>query len=231
MKTAITYIFVFFMGIGNLSASTDPGLIQLEQTIVSALKGSWCSEEKAKLILECVITNRPQVCVEIGPFTGSSTLPMLAALRYTNHKAQAYVIDAWSNEEAVRGLPKDDPNAIWWASLDMRAIKNQFTQTVNRWSLTSYVQVLHMSSERAVSLLPSINFLHLDGNFSAEGSSLDTRLYLPKVVPGGHILISNVLTMIGNQATKMKALWPLFESCELVSEIENGNALLFKKRV
>jgi hypothetical protein len=27
----------------------------------------------------------------------------------------------------------------------------------------------------------------------------------------------------------MKALWPLFETCDIVSEIDNGNTLLFRK--
>ncbi len=217
------------MSIGNLSAAVSPEFARLEKKIVDFLKTSWCSEEKAKLILEYVVVNRPKVCVEIGVFTGSSTLPLLAGLQYVNH-GFAYVIDAWSNKEAIQGLPQNDPNTVWWGSLDMEAVKNQFLHTMNQWSLSSYFQVLHMSSQEALTQLPEIDFLHLDGNFSEEGALLDTQLYLPKVVPKGHILISNVLTMIGNKPTKMKALWPLFEQCEIVCEIENGNAFLFRKK-
>ncbi len=217
------------MSTRNLTAAYSPEFVELEQKIVDFLKTSWCSEEKAKLILEFVIANRPKVCVEIGVFTGSSTLPLLAGLQYINH-GYAYVIDAWSNMEAIRGLPKEDPNTVWWASLNMQAVKTQFIQTMDQWSLTPYFQVLHMSSQEAAAQLPGIDFLHLDGNFSEEGALLDSQLYLPKVVPNGHILISNLLTMIGTQPTKMKALWPLFEQCEIVSEIENGNAFLFRKK-
>jgi hypothetical protein len=227
MKLFLLGLSLFYMTFGT--AICSPEFVQLEQKIVDFLKTSWCSEEKAKLILKCVIANRPKVCVEIGAFTGSSTLPLLAALQYVNH-GHAYVIDAWSNTEAIRGLPKADPNAVWWASLNMHAVKSQFIQTMNQWSLSPYFQVLHMSSQEAVAQLPEIDFLHLDGNFSEEGALLDSQLYLPKVVPKGHILISNLLTMVGNQPTKMKALWPLFEQCEIVSEIENGNAFLFRKK-
>jgi hypothetical protein len=229
MKTFLICLSLLFMSIGNLSAAHSPEFVLLEQKIVDFLKTSWCTEEKAKLILECVVANQPKVCVEIGAFTGSSTLPLLAGLKYLNH-GYAYVIDAWSNKEAIRGLPKEDPNTVWWASLDMQAIKNQFIQTMDQWSLTPYFQTLHMSSQEAAAQLPAIDFLLLDGNFSEEGALFDSQLYLPKVVPKGHILISNLLTMIGKQPTKMKALWPLFEQCEIVCEIENGNAFLFRKK-
>ncbi len=230
MKPFLNYLLLLFMTIGNLSAANSPEFVQLERKIVEFLKTSWCTEEKAKLILECVVANRPEVCVEIGSFTGSSTLPILAGLKYVNH-GYAYTIDAWSNQEAIRGLPKDDPNRVWWGSLDMKAIKKQFMQTMDQWSLNPYFKVLHMNSRDAVSQISKIDFLHLDGNFSEAGALLDTQLYLPKVVPGGHILISNVLIMLGKQPTKMKALWPLFEQCEIVCEIENGNAFLFRKKL
>ena len=45
-----------------------------------------------------------------------------------------------------------------------------------------------MSSVQAISQVQRIDFLHLDGNFSEEGSTLDCRLYLPKVIPGGYVL-------------------------------------------
>jgi hypothetical protein len=224
-----TFLSLLFTGLGSLNAACSPECVQLEQKIVDFLKNSWCSEEKARLIFECVVANRPKVCVEIGAFTGSSTLPLLVGLQYLNH-GKAYVIDAWSNKEAIRGLPKDDPNTVWWASLDMNAIKNQFIQTMDKWSLSPFFQVLHMSSKKAAKQLPEIDFLHIDGNFSEEGALLDSQLYLPKVAPNGYILVSNLLTMIGNKPTKMKALWPFFEYCEIVCEIENGNAFLFRKK-
>ena len=142
MKTFFMCLSLLFMSIENLNSAQNPEFVRLEKRIVNFLKNSWCSEEKAKLILECVVTNQPKVCVEIGAFTGSSTLPLVAGLQFINH-GYAYVIDAWSNQEAIRGLPQKDPNAIWWASLDMPAIKNQFTQTMNQWSLTPYFRILH----------------------------------------------------------------------------------------
>ena len=71
---------------------------------------------------------------------------------------------------------------------------------------------------------------HLDGNFSEEGAWQDSEVYLPKVVPGGYILLSNALVSVAGQSAKMKALWPLFDRCDVVCEIDDSNTLLFRKR-
>ena len=88
-----------------------------------------------------------------------------------------------------------------------------------------------MTSHEAVYQIPEIDLLHLDGNFSKIGALLDSVLYLPKIVPGGYVLLSNALATAGGKATKMKALWPLFEQCDLICEIDQGNALLFRKKL
>src|ERR1700675_371042 len=81
-----------------LAVVKSPTLVQLEAEVFEYLKNSWCSEQKAKMMLELVVITKPAVCVEIGAFTGSTTLPMLAGLRYLG-VGRAYVIDPWSNEE------------------------------------------------------------------------------------------------------------------------------------
>ena len=180
-------------------------------------------------MLELVVITKPAVCVEIGAFTGSTTLPMLAGLRYLG-VGRAYVIDPWSNEEAIRGLPGDDVNTAWWSGVDMHAVRAQFAQMLETWSLGALCQVLPAVSQQAVSQVPAIDFLHLDGNVSEEGALLDSELYLPKVTPGGYVVISNVLVTVAGIPTKMRALWPLFDACEIVCELDHGNTLLFKKR-
>ena len=200
----------------------------VKSQVTEYLKGSWCSAEKANLIMELIVTEHLRNCVEVGAFTGSSALPILAALRYLN-QGHVYLIDAWSNQEAVKGLNAQDPNAIWWSTLDMKAVKNQLLHMVKSWNLTPYCTIIHATSEKAVQEIQDIEFLHLDGNFSEEGAFLDSELYLPKVRSGGYILLSNVLFMTDQKPSKMKSLWPIFDQCDIVGEIDSGNAILFKK--
>ena len=213
----------------GLADVDSPALRQLESEVFEYLKNSWCSEQKARLLLELVVITKPSVCVEVGAFTGSTTLPVLAGLRYLG-AGRAYVVDPWSTEEAIRGLPAGDVNTVWWSGLDMQAVRARFAQMLETWRLDSWCEVLPEASRQAVSQVPATDLLHLDGNFSDEGSLLDSELYLPKVTPGGYVVLSNVLVTVAGRPTKMRALWPLFDRCEVVSELDGGNTLLFRKR-
>ncbi len=208
----------------------DPALKTTMNKVFESLKGSWCSKEKAKLIMELIIFKKLSKCVDIGTFSGDSALPMLIGLKHLNKKGRAYLIDAWSNEEAVRGLKKEDQNAVWWSSLDMDSIKSKLLKMLKMWKLDDYCTIIHATSEKAASDLDAVDFLHLDGNFSEQGALLDTNKYLPKVKSGGYILLSNILVTIDTKMTKMKALWPIFDACEMIGEIEGGNVILFQKK-
>jgi hypothetical protein len=112
----------------------------------------------------------------------------------------------------------------------MPAVSAQFAQMLQQWSLDSFCQVLPAPSRDAGSAVPAIDFLHLDGNFSEEGALLDSQLYLPKVTARGYALLSNALVTVGGSPTKMKALRPFFEQCEIVCDLDGGNTLLFRKK-
>lgn len=185
-------------------------------------------KEKANLIIDLIFLTQPQICVEIGVQAGYSFLPIAATLSYLGH-GRAYAIDAWSNHEAIKNLSKIDPNYKAWSILDMETTRNQFFEMLYTWSLMPYCRVLHATSENAAKNVPSIDFLHLDGNFSEVSSLLDVQLYLPKVRSGGYILMSQVFYVIDGNLTKMKALWALLDECELICEIENSNVILLRK--
>jgi len=213
----------------NEQLLANPNLVKLENQVFEQVKNSWCSKEKAQLLIELVVLTKPKVCVEIGAFTGSSTLPMLAGLQYVKH-GYAYVIDAWSAKEATAGLPSSDSHTQWWANQHMKTAKKMFEQMLDQWSFRSYCQVLPMASRKAVGIMAGIDFLHLDGNFSEAGALLDSELYVPKVLPGGYILLSNALTMVDGKPSKMKALWIVFDQCDIIAELDAGNTLLFRKK-
>lgn len=239
MKFLLSCCFVLFMSLSQLFAGwnsiqkseivNSSSFQELENRVISFIRGSWCSEEKAKLIMELIVSKKPKSCVEIGAFTGSCTIPMLTSLQYLKN-GRAYVIDSWSNKEAIKDLPTSDPNTKWWEQINMRMVKQQFNSNMKQWNLYPYFIELHMPSYRAIHRVPQIDFLHIDGNFSEQGSCLDVNTYLPKVVSGGYILISNALIVVNNKVTKSKSFGPLFEKCKIVHEIDMGNTLLFKKR-
>jgi hypothetical protein len=200
----------------------------LKLHVTNALKGSWCSEEKTNLLMDLVYLTQPEVCVEIGAFTGSSVLPVVATLKLLTH-GKIYAIDAWSNEEAVKYLTDNDPNKTWWSTIDMKVVRDIFDQMAITWDISPYCTTIQEPSEKAVSNLPEIDFLHLDGDYSEAGSLRDVELYLQKVKSGGYILLSNLFVIVNNTQPKLKAFCTLFDSCEMICEIEHDNAVLFRK--
>lgn len=203
----------------------DTGFQELKGRVIKYLNG-WCSAKKAEMIMDLVFAIRPQVCVEIGVFNGSSLLPVAATLRHLNEGC-IYAIDAWSNAEAVKHMPTSDPSFAWWSHVNMDNVKNKFTSLISEWNLQSCCCVIHATSELAAQRIREIDFLHLDGNFCEEDALRDVELFLPHVKSGGYILLSNLFQVVDNEYTKMSSMWRLFDECEIIYEIDNS--ALFRK--
>ncbi len=199
----------------------------LKNEIQSSLKGSWCTEKKIDLMMDLIYQNRPEVCVEIGVFTGSSLLPVAATLKYLDH-GHVYAVDAWSNEQVLKHVSTRDVNYAWWSTVNMAEVKIACMSLLHKWSVQSYCTLIPTASELAVEQVPEIDFLHLDGNFSEAGALLDAQLYLPKVKSGGYILLSRLYQDIDRHFTKMPAVWMLFDSCEIICNVD-PHAVLFRK--
>lgn len=212
----------------DYSITQDPKFVQLKEDVSSYLGKGWCSQEKLNLLMDLIAIEQPQVCVEVGVFAGDSLLPVASALSFVG-QGTVYAIDAWSNSEAVKYWSEKDPNKAWWSTVKMEDALLNFQTRLDYWKLQPYCEVVQQPSSLAVDLIPEIDFLHLDGDYSEQGSTLDVELYLPKVKSGGYILLSNLFTMVNNQQPKLKAFYALLESCEMVVEIERGHAILFRK--
>lgn len=213
----------------DTSVLTDSNYQQLKSKVLRSLKGTWCSEEKTNLMMDLVLLKKPKMCVEIGAFTGSSVLPIATTLQFLK-SGEIYAIDAWSNAIATRYWSDNDPNKAWWAGLDMKFVKQTFKDMVKTWKLKSCCKILQAPSEELIHQMSTIDFLHIDGDYSEVGSLKDVQLYLPKVRSGGYVLFSNLCTMVNGKQPKIKAFLALLEDCEIVCEIEEDNAVLFKKK-
>lgn len=212
---------------------------KVKSEVVEKTRNSWCSKEKTILMMELLFKLRPEVCVEVGSFTGSSFLPIVATLSFLyegsnaalkeGKKGHAYAIDAWSNKEAIKGISITDSHYIWWLKVDMERVYKTFLDTLGSALYKPYFTVVRSTSADAADLFEQIDFLHLDGNFTEEGSLIDTQLYLPKVASGGYILVSNVFGNIDKKLSKIKSLDLLLEYCETIIQVDNNQTILLKK--
>jgi predicted O-methyltransferase YrrM len=188
----------------------------------------WVSAAKIDLIMDLIYMTKPEVCVEIGVYRGSSILPIATALKY-NQSGKVIAIDAWSNDVATQYLDWKDPNRSGWASVDMNWLYSTSMQRLESRNLKGYCTVLRTSSQDAVQQVDEIDFLHIDGDHSQVGSLEDVNLYLPKVKSGGFILYSNLYIMVDGKAPKMEAFALLLDECEMVCAIDRDNTILFRK--
>lgn len=207
----------------------DDAYVSLKNQVSDALADSWCSREKTDLLMDLTLLTHPKICVEVGVFTGSSLLPVAAALRHLD-SGLVFAIDSWSNEEAVKNLANDDPNKAWWSQVDMADAYARFRKCLDEWCLNKFCVTICKPSEKACRcILADIDFLHLDGDYSEAGALLDVELYLPKVRTGGYILLSNFYLIVNREQPKMQAFCALCECCDIAAVIEKGNAVLFQK--
>lgn len=207
---------------------SNPNYTALKTQVTQALTNSWCSSEKINLLMDLTLLIHPKVCVEIGVFQGDSLLPVVTTLKFMNCGI-IYAIDPWTNAEATKNLTDNDPNKSWWQSVNMRQVHRNFNDTLKKWSAQSLCIVLKMSSSKATSSIPEIDFLHIDGNYSADSSLEDVNLFLPKVKKGGYILFSNVNWCVNGTLPRIPAFQVLLNSCEIIARIDDGSSFLVRK--
>lgn len=221
---------VLWMVIGCVSclfADDEIERLRRRVKIMTPNAAGWCSEEKCVALLDLVMEVQPKVVVEIGVFGGSSFLPMVCGLKYLK-SGVIYAVDPWNNGECVKHLdPNEDKEHIdWWRSVRLLDIYMSFMDKLLLYDFEAYSIILKKTAEEAAADIGKIDILHIDGHRSEEISALDVKLYLPKVVPGGYIWLGDTLSFY-----KQKALEMLLKECTVIKVIDNGNCILFQKKV
>jgi predicted O-methyltransferase YrrM len=176
----------------------------------------WCTEEKAFDLAASVLTIRPEVCVEVGVFGGSSLIPIALALRAVG-RGQVIGIDPWMPEESVKGMV-DQRDIDWWSKLDHESIYRGFMQAVVAEGVSNQVVVFRQTSD-ACEPPKVIDFLHCDGNHG-EQAFRDTKRYGSKVRVGGLIFLDD-LSWAGG-AVGRSAQWLLETGCIKLYDRDTG---------
>ena len=188
----------------------------------------WCSQEKAEKLMDFIYEVKPNICVEIGAFGGSTTYPLARTLQFLQY-GKLWAIDAWDVKTAIEGLELDNPNIAWWSQLNMRVIYHQFMTILQNGRLLGYCEPISMLSEEASQLFldASIDLLYIDGNFSRDGTMKDVLSYFPKVKEGGYIWLNDADVLEKNMAVTF-----LMRNCTWLREKSLGkNCVVFKKRI
>lgn len=186
----------------------------------------WCPPEKADELRRLVREHRPALCVEIGVFGGKSLIPIAEALR-DNGGGTVYGIDPWTKDAALEGGAGGAEHAEWWSNMDLEAIYRDFTEAVVDRGLSEQVTTLRMTAQKAAHQFAasSIGLLHIDGNHSEATSVRDVRTWLPKVQPGGWVVMDDTGPA---WPTTTKAVAILGAECDLIRDW--GDWRVYRKR-
>ncbi len=227
MKRLI-YFLVF--ACSGLMASSVAEIDRLKAEIAAARATiyGWCSAEKLQNFIDLTLEVKPQLCVEIGPYGGASFLPVAYTLKFLG-EGMAIAIDPWDFVECIRHLDPFEHEESWrtWLSIPMDVVEHDFQALIRRYKLEDRCITLRMTSEKAAKEIEddSIDILHIDGDHSEYGSTLDAKLYLPKVRSGGYIWLTDALWKERGDAVDL-----LLEECDVVKMIDDNTCFLFKKR-
>lgn len=185
----------------------------------------WCSPEKAENMMDLIYEVKPEICVELGVFGGSSIYPTASALKFLA-RGIVYAIDSWKNSDCLEGYTSDNPNYQWWNKINLNYIHDGFVKMLHNFGLTSYCKVLRMTGEEALNQFAdeSIDILHIDGNHTENAALNDAKMYLPKVKKGGYIWFDDV-----NWPSTKNALAFMLSYCEKDEERSTDEYFLFKK--
>jgi len=186
----------------------------------------WCPPEKCCHIAKLIIENEFKEFVEIGVFAGKSLVSASCTFRYLG-RGIALGIDPWSNDAALEHM-EDREYIEGWRQRDLEQVYVDFIKTVIDLNLTKHCSWVRARSEIAVRMFEtdSVDMVHIDGNHSEEMSTLDVRLWLPKVRPSGIILMDDTNEV--EWPSTQKAVEMLMEGCDLIEDC--GDYSVFCKR-
>lgn len=206
----------------------------LEQVLAAAdaalppLVAGWCSKEKSSALIETIMSRKPELCIELGVFGGSSLIPQAMALK-ANGRGKIVGIDPWTTDAALEDMSQKE-NREWWGSQNLESVYQHCLGNVKKFGVEQQVEIIRDKAEAVADRFTaeSVDLLHIDGNHAEDPAYRDATLYLPKVKPGGIIFFDDIYWTDGHEdATTRKAIVYLLQHCTKLRLV--GDCMLLQK--
>ena len=155
--------------------------------IIAGLKG-WCRPFKARWLYDAVLARARAgdfTGVEIGVFGGRSLIAAALALKDAG-RGFLVGIDPYTAESATEGAANGQP---WVAALP--CIRQECEAAITRLGLGRHCAVLPAPAEACAAAFGPLDYLHVDGCHATAVALRDVTLYVPKVRPGGLIVLDD----------------------------------------
>lgn len=207
-------------------AQLDPGLRDAMRAVAAQVPvddGGGGSMLKSLVLGELAVVHGLQTVVEIGVYRGRILLPLAVAM--ARQGGQAVGIDPYSADEAVQ---TDDHGrgidlAAWAHGVDWEGLHRSVLEGIDRHGLRDHCRLVRATSvDAAAEFAPaSIDLLHVDGNHDRAAVERDVALYLPKVRPGGFVVLDDA-----SWPSVRPTLARLLDEHELIFQLFDGGAFV-----
>jgi hypothetical protein len=168
------------------------GEIERMSASIEIDSGGGATTLKALVLADLIIDHGLERVVEIGVYRGRLLLP-LGVVMYTLRRGEAVGIDPYS---AAAALQTDDhdvgvdlrewPETVAWEELYQGVVR-----AIDAWGIGAHCRVVRARSQDAADQFDTIDLLHVDGNHDRAAVEADVARYLPKVRPGGFIVMDD----------------------------------------
>jgi predicted O-methyltransferase YrrM len=158
------------------------------------LPGGWCPVDKQFALAHLIAARRLTRAVEIGVFQGGSLLPMAAAMQTTG--GIVIGIDPYSSDHAFEHDNAERVAAVlghdWHQRIDWDRLWTRVNGVIAHAGLQPHARLVRKPSIDALDEVSGlIDLLHVDGNHDASAVAADLAAYIPRVRPGGLIVVDD----------------------------------------
>jgi hypothetical protein len=205
-------------------ALTDDGPGPLPEEVVRTTKrlldripvdfGGGCSEVKAHIVADVIMSNRLRLAVELGVYRGRFLLPLGVAFRSLG-SGVAIGVDPYSAEAATQS---DDHSlgsealTAWALAQDWDGLHAAVLGLITAEGLDDWTKVFRETSEEAAHRFSAgeIDLLHVDANHDRDAVKRDFETFRPLVRPGGFIVLDDVT---------WESVRPIYQELRLTSDV------------
>ena len=172
----------------------QPSVTFRPATFLSGAPGPWAGH--LPFACDLIAALRPEVIVELGVFYGDSYFGFCQTVAETNLPCTCYGVDTW------RG---DTPASFYESSVydAVSRHNDRYYRAFSYLMRTSFDDAIKQFSDSSISLL------HMDGSHSYEAALHDFENWLPKVRPGGVVLLHDIAVRSGDYG-----VWRLWEELQ-----------------
>lgn len=184
----------------RLSAVSAPGILE-----------GWTDPERGIEFAELILTEQPEVVVEIGVFGGRSLIAQGFALRELK-RGHIYGIDPWKKELSLEG-ETNQSGFDWWAACPLEEIHQKAMKAIWDNGLDEWITVIRQASQYCHQLFNRIDFLSVDGNHAESVAVRDVLTWVPKVRSGGIVFMDDT-----DWPSTQKAVAELMSMTDLIKD-------------